>query len=321
MGSNHELINPFHNQYVLRLISVLNALDASKKYSKKEIVESINSKITYMGYDSSSLIDEAVSAGILTSADEEKGLYKKASGKRIHLPMSFSEKIYLKNILNSPYAALFLDAPAIEHLLSQLEDVPDICFSEIMEYKMTAPDPNFSKENIADFRLLLQAIHEKRMIQFKNRAHDGKIYENRSIPVKIEFSVIRRHFWLSLWNPFQKRPFKADFSRISEIQLSDTLSDEQYNETIRMMEMRKEINPIILEITDRKQAIERAGLLFSIYDRTIDYIDEKTIRMSIKYYSFDRDEIIEGIMSLGPAARVILPQNVVDIIKEKLSAT
>ena len=264
------------------------------------------------------LIAAAVDSGLLKN--EQKKLCKTCKSALIP-PVSLVEKTYLKNVLQSPYAPLFLDADEIELLFGELADIPDMKFSEIAAFCGIESEPEFSDVYVRNFRQMIEAIQKKRMIRFVNHAHNGNIYQNQAFPVKIEFSVIHRKFWLSLWHIEQKRPFKADIDRMTDIELLEEISEDEYHKTIRMMEKRKEPHPIVMEIKDYKNARERANLLFSMYQRQVSVIDDDTIQMSLHYYSFDKDELLDTIMTFGPAIRVTEPPLIVEEIRNRLRLT
>lgn len=47
-------------------------------------------------------------------------------------------------------------------------------------------------------------------------------------------------------------------------------------------------------------------------------LDENTLRMSVYYYTFDKDELLESILSFGSRIRVLEPASIVDEIRDRL---
>ncbi|MBR0140618.1 MAG: WYL domain-containing protein [Ruminococcus sp.] len=178
---------------------------------------------------------------------------------------------------------------------------------------------DYDEEYIKNFRLLARAVHEHRKINFNNINAQGQKYiNNERFPFRIEYSVTMRNFRLSLWNKKEERPFKANISRISDIELLDVISDEEYKSVMNMMEQKKEKHPIIMTVTNENNAIERINLLFSMYHKNTEFISADKIQISLSYYNFDEDEIIRNIMSFGKFVHVLSPERVVNKIKEKL---
>ena len=237
-----ELMNQYHNRHLTAFIIVLNSLKTNETISRYAMVDCIKKIVTenspYSDKQISSLIEEACENNILV--EERKNYFRKIPEESILLPMTLQEKIYLKNILKSPYAMLFLDDSEIQALLEKLSDVPEIDFSKIIDFKGISKEREFDEAYIKKFRLLMQAVQEHRKINFVNiDAQSNEILNKERIPFKIEYSVIMRCFWLSLWNQWEKRPFKANISRISDIQLLDRISDEEYQTVMNMMEQKK----------------------------------------------------------------------------------
>lgn len=327
-----DVFNPYHSQVLLAFIKVLNTMPTSELqykgtkvyFSKNELRNRIDKlRSDSWGNDQgliTELIETALSLHLLTPKDnkDQKPSYARANAASLLLPMSLQEKICLKNLLHTPYARLFLDDDTITKLLESLKDVPDIDYLQYIDFCGVSPDPEFSDADVAVFRKLLQAVQKKRRVSFDNYAHNGRNYHNTAIPVKIEFSVIHRHFFLSLWNTEEMRPFKVDIKRIRNLEISDPIPDEEYSATVNMMEMRKENAPIVMEIQNERQAIERASLMFSTYQREVTFLDEHTLRLSLYYYGFDKNELIESILSFGPMLRVLEPESIVEEIKEIL---
>ena len=104
------------------------------------------------------------------------------------------------------------------------------------------------------------------------------------------------------------------------LKLLEKVSNEEYQEVMHMMELKREQNPIIMKVKNENHAIERINLLFSMYHKKIERVAKDTIKISLSYYQFDENEIIDGIMSFGKAVHVLSPERVVNKIKEKLSS-
>ncbi len=316
----NDLINQYHNRYLLALLHIINQLKPEESITSSQLKQQLR-RFTNEGCVNSDdllidgMIDAAINGGLIKNMQQK---IHKTCNAPIIPPAALTERIYLKNILQSSYAPLFLEADTIQTLLEQLTDAPDMKFSEIVRFCGTASEPEFSDTYINNFHKLVEAIQKKRMIRFVNHAHNGNIYQNYAFPVKIEFSVIHRKFWLSLWHINEKRPFKADIERICDIELLEEVSENEYRKTLEMMEKRKEPLPIVMKINNYNNAIERANLQFSMYQREIEVIDEDTIQMSLHYYSFDRDELLNTIMTFGPAIRVTGPPCIIEEIKNRL---
>ena len=86
---------------------------------------------------------------------------------------------------------------------------------------------------------------------------------------------------------------------------------------------KKGYKSVVFTVTDIKnrKAIERALIAFSIYDHTVEPIDDKTVRFTIEYYSMDLDLLIKDILAFGSDIKVESPKIVVNKIIEILNKT
>lgn len=239
----------------------------------------------------------------------------------IEFPMSAVSEIYLKNILRSDYAKLFIDDDVIEKLNEHLNNTPDFDFSQIFHFcgalSGDTPDGNF----ISKFRTLRQAIHNKSTVSFSNTTRTEKVFENqKAIPTKIEFSVMTRKFYVSMWGCENNRPFKCVLNSLYDIKIIGENNDFDYEQIISYMQDKRNAEPIVMNVTDKykNNAMERAELIFSIYEHENQTNKDGSYTIKIWYYSYDEMEIINNIMSFGSAIKVLSPESVIDKIKERI---
>lgn len=76
--------------------------------------------------------------------------------------------------------------------------------------------------------------------------------------------------------------------------------------------------PIILEVTDKKAAMERCFMSFSEMERYSRCIEEDKYEVKLFYYTFEEEEIIRKILALGPYVKVIWPQRIVDEVVKRI---
>ena len=64
--------------------------------------------------------------------------------------------------------------------------------------------------------------------------------------------------------------------------------------------------PLLLKLTPKNNAFERAFSLFANYDKTA-YCENNDYILKINYHRFEEQEIIQNLLSLGSAITVIEP--------------
>ena len=75
---------------------------------------------------------------------------------------------------------------------------------------------------------------------------------------------------------------------------------------------------LVLELTDDRNALERAMLHFSDLEKETVKIDRKHYRITIWYKKDDETEILIRILSFGPVLKVLEPAALVDQIVQRL---
>ena len=75
---------------------------------------------------------------------------------------------------------------------------------------------------------------------------------------------------------------------------------------------------ITLEITDERNALERAMLQFSYLAKRTERIGEKTFRMTLRYRQEDETELLIKIISFGPLVKVVEPDSFASRIRERI---
>ena len=73
-----------------------------------------------------------------------------------------------------------------------------------------------------------------------------------------------------------------------------------------------------LEITDERNALERAMLQFSYLAKRTERIGEKTFRMTLRYRQEDETELLIKIISFGPLVKVVEPDSFASRIRERI---
>lgn len=197
----------------------------------------------------------------------------------------------------------------------------DVDFSQIIDFAGMNSAPVFDEGYIKKFRLLIQAIRQRQKISFVNtNLHGTKIENLDRIPIKIEYSVLLRSFSLALWNVEEQRPFKVNLERIAQIRLTERISDTEYQSAMHMLKNKKEQTPILMRVHNKNNLFERISLFFSAYQKQTVRIDKNTAEISLFYYQFEEDEIIDGILSFGSSVQVLSPEPVIKKIQKKLCA-
>ena len=123
-------------------------------------------------------------------------------------------------------------------------------------------------------------------------------------------------WWVILYlcgeNDSESRPVKSRLENIHSVELCE-------RHYIREAEIRNSImsklikEPVVLRIEDKKNALERTFLAFeSMLEMKAIPLDNRTVELQFRYFSWDRRPIIRKLLFLGEHVSVISPQYILD---------
>ncbi len=222
-------------------------------------------------------------------------------------PLTLLEKQWLKALLLDPRVRLF--DPSDEGL----EDVeplftPEqfVCFDRYADGD-DFTDPRY----IEHFRMILRAMHEKRKLRVRFHGHRGTRQSYLCIPYKLEYSSKDDKF--RLITGFRNKPLTVNLSRIDSVQILEPWDESEYRQP------NEREKTLVMELTDSRNALERAMLHFSDLEKETERLDDRHYRITLNYKQSDETEILIRILSFGPVLKVLEPETMVKQIRERLA--
>ena len=222
-------------------------------------------------------------------------------------PVTLLQKRWLKALLLDPRIRLF-------GLTDEgLEDVqPLFDPAKIVWYDRYSNGDRFEDEGyIERFRLLLEAVKTHRKTQVIFDSHRGKRNNWTVIPYRLEYSSTDDKFRV-LCHSGKWRNRTLNLSRISSVRLWGTFDPDDYS----VPDLSNE--SVTLEITNERNALERAMLQFSYLAKRTERTGEKTYRMTLHYRQEDETELLIKIISFGPLMKVVEPDSFAALIRERI---
>lgn len=221
------------------------------------------------------------------------------------MPLSDIQKMWLKGILLDPRIQLF------DPVLDGLEDVEPLFDNDTFVYfdRYLDGDP-FEDRNYREcFRHVLLGVKQKHKLVIK---FDGKsgVQTKLIIPKKIEYSSKDDKFRL-LGVSAKKVPYVINMAKIISCDLVERFDEEEQ----RYHSVKE---AIVLNLTDRRNALERVMLHFSDLEKETVKIDDMHYQVKLYYQKNDETEVLIRILSFGPMLKVIEPQSFVELIKERI---
>jgi predicted DNA-binding transcriptional regulator YafY len=240
------------------------------------------------------------------------------------LPIRFTniEKAWLKALLEEPCIRMVLSEETHNKLSKELVDVDTPIRQEYFEMTNVIKLPEISecKGYEENFRILLKAIVEEKVIRYNNTDKYGNEYKSmRAIPVGIEFSMRDQRFRVSLYSLDNNRPIMANIFTMTDLTIEDDKPPFDRETAKKLLyEQRYCQEPVVLEVTDKKAAMERCFMCFSSMERTAKCLGDDKYEVKLNYYVFEEENLIRSIISLGPFVKVLSPARITDEIVRRV---
>ena len=222
------------------------------------------------------------------------------------MPLTTLQKRWLKALLNDPRIKLF-DPPT-----EGLEDVEPLYPPDTFQYydRYNDGDPFEDPGYIKRFRCILSAIRQRKWLRIQFVGHNGIPHYWRCIPYKLEYSAKDDKFRLISAN--NRESLSINLGRVEQCFMLEPCREEEYRP--KPMKKRK----LVLELTDDRNALERAMLHFSHLDKETERIDDTHYKITLFYEREDETELLIRVLSFGPVLKVVFPDDFIRKLVERL---
>lgn len=322
-----ELFNEHKNRYFMCIEKVINDSVAGTKYKGVDIQRLLvkerflkkNHKNAYENLDfKEALLNEhqgnEAKENLNLICKTSEGYYKPLINQRIPIRPQLVEKQWLLMMLNHPKAGLFLEDSLTQKLKGKLQALDPIYNRDwVIEKNMDISDDPIESETFRQiFRVLLQAIQEKKLVKYTSQTKNGKLFKDEIIfPYRIEFSPRNNKFRLSTYSIRDERPVLMNLSSIQTVEIIDESIDELTKKAFSAIMAKKAEKPLVLEIKSKHNAVERCFSMFSFYEKTSTYDrDTDKYLLKVDYFQFEEKEIIRDILTLGSSVTVLEPDTI-----------
>lgn len=252
------------------------------------------------------------------SLDVKESLSKRMTEiNKFLMPITESERIWLKTMLHSEHANLFLSHSTIEKLNLILAKTAEIQMNAIQEKGEVKTTLQPSK--IYDIHKALREaiVYSKKFKLTYFQMKDNETITTEGYPYKLEF-YIQKQTWYLLWveaNHSFDYLIHTPLHNISHIHLMDCEGSEKNN-------FRHNINTIIqqekcvatLQIKDFQER-QRILYAFSAFDKEVS-LNENILEIKLFYRQNDEGELLQKIRFLGSRIVILSPQQLRFKMKE-----
>lgn len=317
-----ELFNKYKNKDFYYITNIINKINKYNEIVKeKELQKYFDETCTFKEMQENICDPDYIYKIFNVDNDESiKPLYKNI----INIRPSYPEKAWLYSIISDPKAKLFLDNKQIEFLKKLLEDTHNkpypLSNNDVHICRLNNKPPyEYTDEQRLFFKMIMQAVKEQKYIILTNNADNGMIYkDSKLIPYKIEYNNKHDTFSITCYNDISNEIIRIFFTNITKLKTGEKVPNYLKIKTrIRHeLENKRTTTPVIIQINDENNALQRSAYIFAHYERMI-YKENDNLYMKIYYYKeFQQEDIIQGILQLGMFVKLISPDNLVNKIKE-----
>lgn len=221
------------------------------------------------------------------------------------IPVSTLQKRWLKAILLDPRISLFLPN------MAGLEDVePLFTMDMIVKYdQYNDGDPYDDPQYIKCFRQIIAAIENKQKVMISYWSKTGKELQIHCHPMYIEYSEKDDKF--RLISNSDKSYAILNMAKISKVEAEGNSDIDNEN---AMLEKRS----VVLLLKDERQALERAMLHFSDYEKVTEQLDDNKYRITLSYEKSEETEVLIRVLMFGPKVKVVGPEEFVEGLRYRL---
>lgn len=315
-----KLLNKFENFYYEALTKMLYEPSMNEKEARKFIEKNIDIKIDFKIIDN--LLSKEESKSWLFSYNDKSNKFCKNIDEKMPIILNNIELDALKNTIDMDIADGFLKEETISKLKQILKNrEPSWSVNDIkLKRQYSDGDKNNIDEINLKLKILLKAIRKKCAIKCDNITRKNVIYKNQLIfPLKIEYSTINDKFRLYCYkiNENKKEYIKMNISSLTNLIIQENIKRKKDENFIKINVANTE--KVTLYVDPERHVIERCFRLFSFYDREATYDRENNIYiLEINYYTYDKKDVIKNILSLGSRVIVKSPEDIKQIVLDRV---
>ena len=306
-----ELYKETKNHIFTKIKQIINDIEQGILYNRKTLIHKLREDFNYFYADETDL-DESI-IDFLFEFDEN-GIAKNRLNSKIPIQPSNLELRWLHSMLEDKEYSFLLSARLHKKFRDKLKDVKPLIAYPYSFRKMQANTLDSHTRSI--LITYIQALKNKNQICYEDKGLSGILYQMKASPYCLEYDITKNNYTLILWDNKNSRVIRANASKLHNLKImTDEVILDGISEKVEMF-YKQHRTSFKLKLKNNTNAVERCFLLFSTYDKdAFAYNDDEkvstldTYELTIWYYDFDRQEIIEKILSLGSSVTVIEPMD------------
>lgn len=227
------------------------------------------------------------------------------------LPLSILELRWLKAVSLDSRIRLFQQEYEFLMKLASSDIPPLFTPSDYVNFDQYADgDPYDEEHYINIFHTILTALRTHKKLKVRYFGKKGIYRTFFCSPIRLEYSEKDDKFRLLV----DGCRF-TDIINVGRIDSCELLTEEA---DIRNHVSKTNSSYFILELEDRRNALERVMLHFAHFEKEAMRLSDDRYQVKIRFNHEDETELVIRVLSFGPLIKVTEPDSFVDLIKERL---
>ena len=222
------------------------------------------------------------------------------------MPLTKLQRRWLKSLLTDKRIQLFDVDSSDWRMWSRCSVRNSLCISTVTADGDNYDDPEYKQH----FRLLLQAITEKRRVEISFISGKNESVRKEYLTLQLEYSAKDDKFRLKA--VCERHLHYVNVGRIKSCKMLEQTGEEA------CMLLEPERCAVTVLLTDERNALERAMLHFSHLEKITERLDEKHYRLQLMYNKSDETEMVIRILSFGPLLRVQEAAGFIELLRHRL---
>lgn len=301
MSLFEETKNPLFNL----ICQIVNEIQAGAKLTRKDIKQKIYEMKQF----------QYLEAPDFEREEEIIDLMFKFQGPNDYAAIPFNEPVpnlitqtelsWLKTVLMDKDTAFLIAENFRVNLLEKLEDIPPLYNPEIWQkLHFKSNESSSGLKYNQTLTLIVEVLRDRKTLCRQTNGQEEII-----IPYRLEYDLFNDRYALLTWNENIEVAEKIFLEDLSYISSNNKPIPENIESKLQNFFLKHEAK-ITLLLRKTRNAVERCFELFGSYDKQARIQNDGTYLLTIKYYDFDEEEVIERILSLGAAVTVIDPESI-----------
>lgn len=238
-------------------------------------------------------------------------------------PLTRLQKSWLKALMSDSRFKLFFTDLQLKEMESYLSDtIPLYRTSDFCLFDQYGDHDPFSSIMYREhMHTILESICERRFLSVSYLSRKKNILTHTWLPCRLEYGQRDGKFRLYGMAKCKNGRQRMDILNVARI-LSIKKTEVIYPNSVdvdKFLDYALCEKPLVLEITTERNALERAMLHFSCYQKKVEKMnDTNTYRCTIYYDKRWETELLIQVLSFGPVVQVLEPESFLEQIRERV---